>query len=213
MASDLNPESRLLNSVAAAVANHLLRGAAWARAELKAHAGKTARFEFFPAGFSLTVLDSGEVSAAGTDAVAAVTLRLTPGLMLRLAARDESAWQEVDASGDTDFAATINQLARNLRWDVEEDLSRVFGDITAHRMVETGRVFRRWGSQSAEGVARSFTEYWTEEQPLIVPARDLEEFNREVDALRDDAARLEKRVQMLLIRPASPNSDDRPVPS
>jgi ubiquinone biosynthesis protein UbiJ len=200
MASNPNSGSGILDSAAAAVVNHLLHGAAWARAELKAHAGKTARFELFPAGFSLTVLDSGEVSAAGAAAGAAVTLRLTPGLVLRLAARDESAWQEVDAAGDTDFAATINQLARNLRWDVEEDLSRVFGDIAAHRMVETGRVFRRWGGQSAEGVARSFAEYWTEEQPVIVAPRELEEFNRDVDTLRDDAARLEKRMEILLNR-------------
>src|SRR5688572_32112286 len=117
MALNPNPGSGILDSAAAGVVNHLLRRAAWARAELKAHAGKTARFELFPAGFSLTVLDSGEVSAAGADAVAAVTLRLAPGLVLRLAARDESAWQEVDAAGDTDFASTIHQLARNLRWD------------------------------------------------------------------------------------------------
>ena len=196
------PESRIPDpeSGRGQAVNHLLRGAAWARAELRPHAGKTARFELFPAGFSLTVLDSGEVSAAAADAVAAVTLRLTPGLMLRLAARDESAWRDVDAAGDTDFAATINQLARNLRWDFEEDLSRVFGDIAAHRMAETGRSFLRWGSQSAEGVARSFTEYWTEEQPLIVAARDLEEFNRDVDTLRDDVARLEKRIEILLDR-------------
>lgn len=167
---------------------------------MRAHAGKTARFELFPAGFVLTVLETGEVSAAAADAVPAVTLRLTPGLILRLAARDESAWRDVDAAGDTDFAATINQLARNLRWDFEEDLSRVFGDIAAHRMAETGRVFLRWGSQSAEGLARSFTEYWTEERPLIAAARDLGEFNRDVDTLRDDVARLEKRIEILLDR-------------
>ena len=200
MASGTNPETRLLDPAAAAAVNHVLRAAAWARAELKAHAGKTARFELFPAGFSLTVLESGEVTPAAADAVADVTLRLTPGIMLRLAAHDEAAWREVDAAGDTDFAATINQLARNLRWDVEEDLSRVFGDIVAHRMAETGRLFLRWGNQSAEGVARSFTEYWTEERPLIAAARDLREFNRDVDTLRDDVARLEKRVESLLDR-------------
>src|SRR5262249_24336663 len=150
--------------------------------------------------FSLTVLDTGEVSAGAVDAVAAVTLRLTPGLMLRLAARDESAWREVDATGDTDFAATINQLVRHLRWDFEEDLSRIFGDIAAHRMAETGRIFTRWGSQSADGIARSFTEYWTEERPLIASARDLREFNRDVDTLRDDVARLEKRIENLSAR-------------
>ena len=200
MASNPNPGSGIIDPAAAAAVNHLLRRAAWARAELQVHAGKTARFELFPAGFALTVLDSGEVTAAAGDAAAAATFRLTPGLLLRLAARDESAWREVDATGDTDFASTINQVARNLRWDFEEDLSRVFGDIAAHRMAETGRALLRWGSQSAEGVARSFTEYWTEERPLIVPQRDLEEFNSDVDTLRDDFARLEKRIEILINR-------------
>lgn len=178
----------------------MLRGAAWARAELQRHAGKTARIDLVPAGFSLTVLDSGEVAAAPAGAAPALTLKLSPGLVLRLAARDETAWTEIEMAGDTDFAATINQLARNLRWDIEEDLSRVFGDIVAHRMAETGRTLRRWGEQSVENVAHSFAEYWTEERPLIVPARELDEFNRAVDALRDDLARLEKRAEQQLNR-------------
>ena len=198
--SSLSAAPAFLDPPAAAFVNHLLRGAAWARAELKRHAGKTARFDLIPFGFSLTVLDSGEVAAAAAEAVPAVTLRITPGLALRLAARDESAWKEVDASGDTDFAATINQLARNLRWDVEEDLSRVFGDIAAHRMAETGRALARWGEQSADGIARAFTEYWTEERPLIAGARAVREFADDVDALRDDVARLEKRIEILSAR-------------
>ncbi len=164
------------------------------------HAGKTARFESFPFAFSLTVLDSGEVSGAGREAVPAVTVTLTPGLMLRLAARDESAWQEVGVTGDTDFATIINLLARNLRWDVEGDLGRVFGDVAAHRMAETGRAFQRWGEQSLENTARSAAEYWTEERPLIASTLAVREFVSEVDALRDDVARLEKRMENLINR-------------
>ncbi len=149
-------------------------------------------------GLSLTVLESGEVAPAAADAAIAATVKLSPGLMLRLAARDENAWREISITGDTDFASAIHHVARNLRWDVEEDLSRVFGDIAAHRMAETGRAFQRWGGQAAENTARAFAEYWTEEQPLIAGARDLEEFGRAVDQLRDDAARLEKRFEHLL---------------
>ena len=179
----------------AAAVNHLLRGASWARDALRRHAGKTARFEIIPLAVALTVLERGEVAPAGADAVPAATVQLGPGLMLRLAARDESAWREVSITGDTDFASAVHHVARNLRWDVEEDLSRVFGDIAAHRMAETGRTFQRWGAQSAENTARAFAEYWTEEQPLIAGARDLEAFGRAVDQLRDDAARLEKRIE------------------
>ena len=79
--------------------------------------------------------------------------------------------------GDTDFAAAINHLARHLRWDVEEDLSRFFGDIAAHRMAETGRAFRRWGEQTAQHAGRSLAGYWTEEDPLIVSAPRITSYN------------------------------------
>ena len=187
----------MLDQTTVAFINHLLRGAGWARDALKSHAGKTARFEVVPFSLSLTVLESGEVVPAARDAAPATTIELTPGLMLRFAARDDSAWREVGITGDTDFAATIHQLARDLRWDVEEDLSRVFGDIPAHRMAETGRTLQRWGEQAAENTGRSFVEYWTEEQPLIASAREIEEFNRAVDGLRDETARLEKRVEQV----------------
>ena len=190
----------MLDQTAVAFINHLLRGASWAREALQRHAGKTARFDAPPFGLSLAVLENGEVGAAAADAVPAATITLTPGLALRIAARDETAWREIGVSGDTDFAAALNHLVRNLRWDVEEDLSRVFGDIAAHRMAESGRVFRRWGEQALGNTGRSFVEYWTEERPLIAAARDIEQFNREVDRLRDDLARLDKRVERLLSR-------------
>jgi ubiquinone biosynthesis protein UbiJ len=193
----------MLDQTAVAFINHLLRGASWARESLQRFAGKTARFETAPFGFSCTVQVNGEVGAAAADAVPAVTITLTPGLALRIAARDETAWREVGVSGDTDFAATLNHVARNLRWDIEEDLSRVFGDIAAHRMTESGRVFRRWSEQALENTGRSFAEYWTEERPLIAAARDLDQFNREVDRLRDDVARLDKRVDSLKSRSGS----------
>lgn len=187
----------MLDPAATAFINHLLRGASWAREELKRFAGQTARFEIAPFVLSLTVRETGEIALAAADAIPAVTLKLTPGLMLRFAARDETAWREVEIAGDNDFAATINRLARDLRWDIEEDLSRVFGDIAAHRMAESGRSFRRWGEQALENTGRSFAEYWTEERPLIAGARDLEAFNRAVDELRDGVARLEKRIEQL----------------
>lgn len=180
---------------ASAAVNHLLRGASWAREELRRFAGKTARFDLAPFSVSLTVQEDGQISPAATESTPAVTITLSPGLMLRLAARDEAAWREIETSGDADFATAINHVARNLRWDVEEDLSRAFGDIAAHRMAESARTLERWGEQALDNTGRAFAEYWTEEKPLIAGKRDLEEFNRAVDELRDDVARLEKHIE------------------
>jgi len=125
---------------------------------------------------------------------------LTPGVALRMLAADKNAWQEVRMSGDTELAREILFVARNLRWDAEEDLSRVFGDILAHRMVQAAGDFKRWQRHAADSIARSAAAYWTDEQPLIATRHDVERFVREVDALRDDVARVEKRLQNLLNR-------------
>ena len=45
----------------------------------------------------------------------------------------------VKIEGDVQFAAELGWLAENLRWDVEEDLSRVLGDIPAHALADMGR--------------------------------------------------------------------------
>ena len=174
--------------------NRLLRQNSWVLPRLKPFAGKTLRVESFPVTLRLRVGDNGDAVTAAPDAAPDVTIRLTPGLMLRLAARDASGWNDIAVEGDAQFAAALNGIVRNLRWDIEEDLSHVFGDIGAHRMVETGRKLDLWVRQGADNVARSFTEYWTEERPLLARRADVEQFNRDVDALRDDLARLEKRI-------------------
>ena len=45
----------------------------------------------------------------------------------------------VKIEGDVQLAAELGWLAENLRWDVEEDLSRVVGDIPAHAIADAGR--------------------------------------------------------------------------
>ncbi|HJQ63469.1 MAG TPA: hypothetical protein VJ834_11425 [Burkholderiales bacterium] len=189
-----------METLIAPVINRVLRRNRWSLDKLKAFAGRTARFELPFLRFQFTVQDTGEVAAAVREAAPQVVIVLTPGILLRVLARDESVWSEISVSGDTDFATVLNHISRNLRWDIEEDLSRVFGDIAAHRMVQTGRTLDQWRAQSFDSVTRSFAEYWTEEQPLIARARDVGQFNRDVDRLRDDAARLEKRLEHLITR-------------
>ena len=134
---------------------------------------------------------------APEDAVADVVLSFSPGILLRILAADEAAMNLVDVSGNTAMAAEIGYIARNIHWDVEEDLSRVVGDILAHRLVETGTKFHNWSKQSVFGVAQTLVEYWTEEQPLLAKPRQVQQFIREIDLLRDDAERLEKRIARL----------------
>ena len=72
----------------------------------------------------------------------------TPDLVLSVAADSPlSAVQSVltgktpavKIDGDVQLAADIGWLAENLRWDVEEDLSRLIGDAPAHALAGAGR--------------------------------------------------------------------------
>lgn len=45
----------------------------------------------------------------------------------------------VQIEGDVQLAAELAWLADNLRWDVEEDLARLMGDVPAHALADGGR--------------------------------------------------------------------------
>ena len=45
----------------------------------------------------------------------------------------------VTIEGDVQLAAELGWLAENLRWDVEEDLSRLIGDAPAHALASSAR--------------------------------------------------------------------------
>ena len=64
-------------------------------------------------------------------------------------------------------------------------------------MVTEGRRFAAWNREAAEKLAQNFAEYWIEEQPLLARPADVRQFLTDADQLRDDLARLEKRIEIL----------------
>ncbi|MGH7290354.1 MAG: ubiquinone biosynthesis accessory factor UbiJ [Myxococcota bacterium] len=182
---------------AAAAVNHVLAPAAWARARLKPFAGRTVHVHSVPFVLALTLTAEGLWQPGAADAAPDLTLRLTPPVLARLALRDAAAWRAVSVEGDTALARELGFLAEHLRWEAEEDLSRVVGDVAAHRLAQAARALARWPRESCEPLARSFAAYWTEERPLVAGRDDVAAFNRGVDDLRDGLARLEARLAPL----------------
>lgn len=198
----------MFEALAVPAINRLLRANAWALEKLRAHAAKTALLACAPVELKITVLETGELAPAHAEALPDVTISTTPGIVLRLAARDEAAWNAAQVSGDIAFAEAIDYLRRNLEWDFEEDLARVFGDIAAHRLAQAARELDRWGRATAANLGHSLAEYAMHENPTLAHRRAVEAFNRDVDALRDDVERLEKRLELLALR--RQKDDSRP---
>lgn len=180
-----------------AFANHVLESAPWARDKLSAHAGKTALFDVFPVRMAVAVAADGRLQPAAPETAPAVTIRLTHLTLLEVLADGEEAWRKAEVTGDADFAAVVSRVLSNLRWDVEEDLSRVVGDIAAHRMAQAGRAAAAWPKRAAVSLAENAAEYLTEEKAVLVTPLQASEFMHEVDELRDAVERLDKRIERL----------------
>ena len=80
----------------------------------------------------------------------------------------------VKIDGDVQLAAEIGWLAENLRWDAEEDLSRLIGDAPAYALADAGRrlssglkqfLVKRPVSPSAQTAAAPGAAAWTAPAP------------------------------------------------
>ena len=173
--------------------NHLLRGESWARTALLPHAGKTVQLCATPFALTLRVTEQGFFEALShQEAPPHLTLTVALSQLPTLALQKTAA---VRVEGDAEFAAVINQLVRHLRWDVEDDLSRVVGDITAHRVVNTARGMAQQLRTSAANLLGSGADYVSEEAQLLTSQPAFESFSGQVRELRDDVERFLKRIE------------------
>ncbi len=180
-----------------AAINHLLGQAAWAREKLVPFAGHAAQIKLPPFEAAFLIGADGFLAVPAPEADLEVSISLPAATPLLALQGKDAVMRAARIEGSAEFAEALGFVIRNLRWDAEEDLSRVFGDIAAHRIVAGTREFAGWQQLAAQNFAENIAEYITEEQPLIARQADIATFSSDVDRLRDDAARLEKRLQRL----------------
>ncbi|MDB5771301.1 MAG: sterol-binding protein [Burkholderia sp.] len=179
--------------------NHLLAQEPWARDKLIGHAGKVACFDA-GAGvitLKLKVAPDGMLQAAAQDATPDVTIHFKLTDMPLIAQNRERAFSYVKIQGDADFANTISQLSQSLRWEAEEDLSKLVGDIPATRIVGTVKAAFNMARSTQQKLAENVAEYFLEENPLLVRPQAVADFAGDVTRLRDDVERLAKRIEKL----------------
>jgi ubiquinone biosynthesis protein UbiJ len=143
LTSGLQPPAWMLEEIQRRqilLVNHVLMQEPQAQARLAAQAGRLleARWRVFV--MRLRVTPAGLLDLAGAGGQPDLTLTLT----------EESPWQLAQAAlrgdkppvriaGDVQLAADINWLVEHVRWDLEEDLSRLIGDAPAHAMGDAVR--------------------------------------------------------------------------
>lgn len=192
---------------AIAFVNHVLMQQPWACERLRAHAGRTLRVSAAPFDFTLAIGPAGLVQADDSSMAAEngshqgpqadVWLQIPLANLPLFALDPERATKDVRIEGDAEFAHTLSALARELRWDAEDDLSRVTGGIAAHRLMAGARALQGYVRDAAQRLAETASAFLLDEDATLVRTRMAEQFARDVAALRDDIARFDKRLAQL----------------
>ncbi|MDP1657826.1 MAG: SCP2 sterol-binding domain-containing protein [Methylotenera sp.] len=173
---------------------HLIAQNSWANAMLQPFAGKSVQFNVGFITSSLVILENGNLAIAGETNIPDATVTVPPSLLLRLVAKDETAKRQIIIEGDTHLAAELAKVFANMRWDYEDDLSNLIGDIPANKIGNFGRQTANTLKETSVNIAEMLSEYWQEEMPMIAKKRHVEQFNSEVDTLRADVERIEKKL-------------------
>jgi ubiquinone biosynthesis accessory factor UbiJ len=176
--------------------NHLLGQASWARGQLSAFAGRRARFDMPPWQLAFAITADGLFEATTEDEVdVAVSLPAdTPLVALQGIDRAMAA---AHVTGNAEFATALSFVLKNLRWDAEEDLSKLVGDVVAHRLAAVPPRLTLWRQEALRNAGDNLAEYLGEEARLLVPkhelagfAKEATEFDTRIAALATRAAKL-----------------------
>jgi ubiquinone biosynthesis protein UbiJ len=120
--------------------NHVLMQEPAAQDRLRRQKGKAVRIQWGEIHLTLAPTAAGLLERAAPDVQPELRMTLTQTSPLALAQNLlAGAKPAVDIQGDVQLAAEVAWLVDNVRWDVEEDLSRLVGDATAHTLTGVAR--------------------------------------------------------------------------
>lgn len=186
------------------VLNRNIAASSAARKLCRQLAGKTLAMHLTGVPLNIQFRSDGERMSLDTaQGEANATLSGSPLSFLRLAGPSpESALRSgaVHIEGDAEVAQAFSELLKHARPDLEEELSRVVGDVAAHRIGNVARSALAFGRRASDTFARNVAEYLQEEGRDLPTRIEADEFIAGVDAVRDDVDRLEARLALLEAR-------------
>ena len=113
--------------------NHVLQQEPAAMVRLKQHKGQRILARWQAYSLFLAITPAGLLDLADAAAQPDLSIVVADEAPLEIARRlMQGEKPTVHIEGDVQLAAEVNWLADHVRWDLEEDLSRLLGDVPAH---------------------------------------------------------------------------------
>ncbi len=104
---------------------------------------------------------------------------------------------DLDLTGDAGTAQRFQALLDHARPDIEEELSRVIGDVAAHQLAKFAHGLGDWARGARSTMGDNVREYLQEESRDLPTRYEVEKFGQRVSVLRDDVERVAARLKRL----------------
>ncbi len=104
---------------------------------------------------------------------------------------------EIRMQGDSDTGQRFQRLLQGVNVDWEEQLSRLLGDVAAHKLNRAAQGFFSWGKEALQNLSLDVSEYLRFESRDLPLAAQVNDYIGAVDTLRNDTDRLAARIARL----------------
>ena len=100
----------------------------------------------------------------------------------------------IDITGNTQTVEVLRDAFKNLDLDLEEKLSKIIGDVAAHKIFSHAKNTKKIAKNTSEKLNEQLKEYIYFEARNFPTKKEVGKFYVDVATLRDDVERLEAKI-------------------
>ena len=173
------------------IINHLLAQSGSARARLASHADRHVQIDLTPFRINFSITKEGFIAASTESEPEVPVSILLSDALANAGDGPQALMNKARINGAADLTDTLADVFLHLNWDAEEDISRLVGDIAAHRIVQTGEKFVGLTEKLAHRVRERLS---LNETAPVVSKPQLAAFSADIQTLNATLDTLEKRL-------------------
>ena len=186
----------MIKQIKKSIVNHLLSQNDWMKSTLINHKNKVISFNISDIDIVFIIQEDGQLCNINEYEKFDCVIKLTINDLINQLSDVKKA--NISIEGDMELAQEVTQVLKKIEWDIEEDLSKLIGDIPA---IHTTRILKniiKTSKKNVNSLTDSLIEFWEEENQILAKKKDVEVFQSEVDQIVEDTERLEARIKQII---------------
>ena len=192
----------MLLSLGQRMLNEQIRASTAAQARLAALEGRSLAVAVAGSDLRIVVEASGGELRLSRSTAAACDVELSAGAFDLMKLARSAGLADLRATGATltgnvQIAESFAELLRLALPEPEALLADFVGDMPAHAIGQAARSLGGFTERAGRAFEQNVAEYLQEESPTLVPPSLARRFLAEVDRIRDDVERAERRIELI----------------